>query len=60
MRLAKLALLCYKVAESLWGSLASCGRLTIGHWIRSGPDQRRLPTAAQDSIPPTSEGSSLV
>jgi Peptidase family M28 len=32
---------------NLWGSLASCGRLSIGPWIG-----RRLPTAAQDAILP--------
>jgi len=38
--------------KTLWGSLASCGRLSIGLRIRAAIEQRRLPTAAQDAILP--------
>src|SRR5450759_3415400 len=42
--------LCYKLPETLWGSLVSCGRLSIGPLPRSQPNgggnqpPRRLPT----------------
>jgi hypothetical protein len=35
----------------LWGSLVSCGRLSIG-LARFRAKRRRLPTAAQDAILP--------
>jgi len=32
--------------------VATCGRLAIGVQLQSAPGERRLPTAAQDSILP--------
>jgi hypothetical protein len=51
-----LVLLCYRLAQALWGSLVSCGRLSIGPLQRSrvngGGNQppRRLPTCPTSII----------
>src|ERR1019366_702599 len=37
MKKVLLVLLCYKRAKTLWGSLASCGRLSIGPTLRVLP-----------------------
>ncbi len=46
--------MCYEVAEALWGSSASRGRLSIGLLALGTIKERRLATAAQDAILPHS------
>jgi predicted phosphodiesterase len=49
---APIALLCYKLAETLWGSLVSCGRLSIGLLPAGGGNQppRRLATCPTSMV----------